>query len=290
MTENIRYLNRINQLSEDDMRDYVTLHRLLELEMSKPPKDMDLDLIDECFAQIDELAGEGPKHSSAVIQTKIKAILGTPVSKASRTSKKSRPIAATDTKNRHRVRNFFIILAASLVLLYSSLTIAAKVQGYDNAWDLISQKFIEIFNLDSGEALEEGNITLVMDGNHIQYSSISQLLIAENLDIMYPSELPSNITITAVQKIVRDDSSVSYLFMFSNNNLSMVVNDHYSFDISTVSNYEEQNYGDYMFYVKTLKNGNCQAICHHNGYEYLITGDDYTHLLQIISNMKGSSL
>ena len=148
MTENIRYLNRINQLSEDDMRDYITLHRLLEVEMRKSPKDMDLDLIDECSAQIDELVGEGPKHSSAAMQVKIKEILSTPTSKASHISKKSRPVVVADKKNRHRARNFFIILAAALVLLYSSLAIAAKVQGYDNAWDFITKKFFEIFYKD----------------------------------------------------------------------------------------------------------------------------------------------
>ena len=47
MTENIRYLNRIHQFSENDMRDFIVLHRLLEVEMSKSPEEMDLKLIDE---------------------------------------------------------------------------------------------------------------------------------------------------------------------------------------------------------------------------------------------------
>ena len=37
MTENIRYLNRINQLSENDMRDFIVLHRMLEVETDSTP-------------------------------------------------------------------------------------------------------------------------------------------------------------------------------------------------------------------------------------------------------------
>ena len=176
MTENIRYLNRINQLSESDMRDFIILHRLLEVEMSKSPEEMDLKLIDECSAQIDELAGEGPKHSSAVIQAKIQQILGEPISGASRNRAKVKAIPAADTKNRHCIRKFFIILAASLLLLYSSLTVAAKMQGYGNAWSFIANKIVEIFNLNTGEEVSSENITLVMDDDHTDYANIEDLL------------------------------------------------------------------------------------------------------------------
>ena len=287
MTENIRYLNRINQLSEDDMRDYITLHRLLEVEMRKSPKDMDLDLIDECSAQIDELVGEGPKHSPAAMQAKIKEILGTPTSKASHISKKSRPVVVADKKNRHRARNFFIVLAAALVLLYSSLAIAAKVQGYDNTWEFITQKFIEIFNLDSGESLEEGNVTLVMDSGRTTYSSVDELLEAENLDILYPSYMPEGLALKTVRKYLHENGKYELVFAYNNGACSLIVRNYYTYSISAVTNFEHHDFGTYHFYVKQMQDGSFQAICQFEGYEYAINYFDREELLQIIKSMKG---
>lgn len=287
MTENIRYLNRINQLSEDDMRDYITLHRLLEVEMRKSPKDMDLDLIDECSAQIDELVGEGPKHSPAAMQAKIKEILGTPTSKASHISKKSRPVVVADKKNRHRARNFFIILAAALVLLYSSLAIAAKVQGYNNTWEFITQKFIEIFNLEAGESLEEGNITLVMDTERRVYSSIDEMLEKEDLNILYPSMLPDDVKITSVNKRYRNETEFSLIFFFSEETLSVVVKNYYTLKIEFSAEFEKIQLEKFDFYITQLDNGHYQTIFQLDGYEYFITHSSREELIKLIDNMKG---
>ena len=286
MTENIRYLNRINELNEDDMRDYITLHRLLEKEMSKPPKEMDLDLIDECFAQIDELVGEGPKHSPMAVQAKITEILDTPTSKTSHIRKKSRPVAAADTKNRHRVRNFFIILAASLVLLYSSLAVAAKVQGYDNTWKFITQKFIEIFNLDSGESLEEDNITLVMEDQVAHYHSIEELLNAEGMNILYPSYIPEYTQLMSVHKYVQGEN-LKMNFAFTDQNLSITLKNHYTYAPETLIGFEKITNEYCSFYIKDLKNGNYQTFCQFNGYEYSIIYNNYDELIKIINSMEG---
>lgn len=285
MTENIRYLNRINQLSENDMRDFIVLHQILEVEMSKHPKQMDLDLIDECSAQIDELVGEGPKHSSAAIQAKIKEILGAPTSKAS-DNKQRRPIAAVDTKNRHRVRNFFIILAASLILLYSSLTVAAKVQGYDNAWKFITQKFIEIFNLESGESLEEGSITLVMEDQVVVYDSIGALLDAEGMELLYPAYIPESNSLVSVYKYIQSNH-IRWGFDFQNDNLSIVIKNYYSYDFSVTEGQEELQTDLCLFRIVQLDNGNFQAACQYDGYEYTITHSDHAELLKILNSMKG---
>ena len=206
-----------------------------------------------------------------------------------KTGKKSRPIASADTKNRHRVRNFFIILAASLVLLYSSLAVAAKVQGYNNTWEFITQKFIEIFNLDSGESLKEGNITLVMDNDYIEYDSVFELLDAENLEILYPSSLPQETQLVTVQKKIRDNGITSYLFIFNDKNISIIVNNKYNIDLSTKVDLEIYKTTNGDFYIKHLENGCYQAMFQLCGYEYLITCDDYHTLIQIITNMKGHS-
>lgn len=285
MTENIRYLNRINELNEDDMRDYITLHRLLEKEMSKPPKEMDLDLIDECFAQIDELVGEGPKHSPMAVQAKITEILDTPTSKTSHIRKKSRPVTAADTKNRHRVRNFFIILAASLVLLYSSLAVAAKVQGYDNTWKFITQKFIEIFNLDSGESLEKGSITLVMEDQVVYYDSVEKLLNAEGMNILYPTYIPESVELISVYKYVQGDN-VKLVFDFQNDNPSIIIKNHYTYDFSITQGQEECQTAFCLFRIVQLDNGRFQAACQCDGYEYTITHTNYTELLR---SMKGQT-
>ena len=287
MTENICYLNRINQLSENDMRDFIVLHRMLEVEMSKSPEEMDLKLIDECSAQIDELAGEGPKHSSAVIQAKIQQILGEPTSRVSRNRAKVKAIPAVDTKNRHCIQKFFIILAASLLLLYSSLTVAAKMQGYSNAWEFVAQKFIEIFNLDGSKSLEEGNITLIVESKRISYNSIDALLRAEELNILYPSELPQNVSLTTVRKYIQPDGTCKFAFLFSDKNLSMTIKNQYTFDVSLLGDFEKIDMETHQIYIKNLQNGTFQALCQFEGYEYSITYNDYKEIVAIIESMKG---
>lgn len=288
MTENIRYLNRINQLSESDMRDFIVLHRLLEVEMSKSPEEMDLKLIDECSAQIDELAGEGPKHSSAVIQAKIQQILGEPISGASRNRAKVKAIPAADTKNRHCIRKFFIILAASLLLLYSSLTIAAKVQGYSNAWEFVAQKFIEIFNLDSGESLETGSFDFIMEDERVEYESVEALLREENLDILYPDYLPQNTSLMSVRKYNTTEDKFKITFTFNDDSFSIMILNHYTYDNKAIENFQRIDINKYRFYIKPLPNGTYQATSQLNGFEYTLNHDNYDELVKIIKSMKGS--
>lgn len=287
MTENIRYLNRINQLSEDDMRDYIVLHQLLEKEMSKSPKEMNLGLIDECSAQIDELVGEGPKRSSAAVQAQIQKILGIPSDGATKT-RKPRPIATVDTKNRHRIRNFFVILAASLVLLYSSMAIAAKVQGYDNAWEFVTQKFIEIFNLDSGEALEEGNITLIAEDQVLYYSSVEELLCVEGENILYPTYIPTSNSLVSVYKYTQADR-IKLALDFQNDNLFIYIKNYYTYDLSVTTGQEEYSNGLAIFYIVRLDNGYFQANCQYKGYEYTIMHNNHDELLKILQSMKGKT-
>lgn len=287
MTENIRYLNRINQLSESDMRDFIVLHRLLEVEMSKSPEEMDLKLIDECSAQIDELAGEGPKHSSAVIQAKIKQILGEPTSRVSRNRAKVKAIPAVDTKNRHCIQKFFIILAASLLLLYSSLTVAAKIQGYGNAWEFVAQKFIEVFNLDSGESLETGSFDFIMEDKCVVYNSVEALLREENLDILYPNFTTDTPPLKSVRKYTQNNNS-KFVFIFNNTSLSFVVCNYYTYDNQAVENLQTIDTNKYQFYIKLLPDGTYQATSQLNGFEYTLNHDNYDELVKIIKSMKGS--
>ena len=287
MTENIRYLNRINRLSENDMRDFIVLHRMLEVEMSKSPDEMDLKLIDECSVQIDELAGEGPKHSSAVIQAKIKQILGEPTSSASRNRAKAKAITAVDTKNRHCVRKFFVILAASLLLLYSTLTVAAKMQGYDNAWEFITQKFIEIFNLDSGESLEEDSFTFIMEDERIVYDSVEIFLKEENLDVLYPDYLPKSTSLKSVQKYNATEDKFKIAFAFNDNSFSLIIKNYYTYDYSVTEGQEEIQTSVCLFKLVQLENGQFQATCQHEGYEYTITHVNHSELLNVINSMKG---
>lgn len=288
MTENIRYLNRINRLSEDDMRDYIILHQLLEAEMSKPPREMDLDLIDECSAQINELAGEGPKHSSAAVQAKINEIMGVPFDRVSHGKKTPKTITAADTKNRHRTRKFFIILAASLVLLYSSLTVAAKVQGYDNAWEFIAQKISEIFDPNGSKTFKENNITLVVENERVIYNSVGSLLKDEQLDILYPTYLPEETSLKSVRKYIQNDGKSKFVFTYNNESLSITMKNYYTYDFSITEGQEEINLDYCLFRITPLDNGNFQASCQHNGYEYTIVHSNHAELLKIINSMKGS--
>ena len=287
MTENIRYLNRIHQLSESDMRDFIVLHRMLEVEMSKSPEEMDLKLIDECSAQIDELAGEGPKHSSAMIQAKIKQILGEPTSRVSRNRAKVKAITTVDMKNRHRVRKFFVILAASLLLLYSSLTVAAKMQGYSNAWEFIAQKFNEIFNLDSSKSLEEGSFNFIMEDERVEYDSVETLLREENLDILYPDYLPKNTSLKSVQKYNTTEDKFKITFTFNDASFSLMVKNYHTYDHSATEGQEEIQTNSCLFKLVQLENGCFQATCQHEGYEYTITHANHTELLNIVNSMKG---
>ena len=55
MTERNNYMQRINLTSKEDIREYIIVKRLIELEMRKPPQELDVDLVDECFAYMHDL-------------------------------------------------------------------------------------------------------------------------------------------------------------------------------------------------------------------------------------------
>lgn len=280
MTESNNYMQRINLTSKEDIREYIIVKRLIEREMRKPPQEMDVDLVDECFAYMQDLTGEGAGLDAAALDAKYREVLTAATSKR-------RQRAPARRFSKRPIRKFFIILAATLLLLLGTLTIVAKQLGYRNAWDFVTQKVNEIFDLNLGGTIEEDGITLIVDEQRVVYHSIDELLKAENLDILYPHSLPEGVAYTSVHKQRHNDTEYALIFRFNDENTSMVVKNYYSLDVQIAHKFEKYDTESFRFYITQLEVGHYQAIAQINGYEYSISHNNYDDLIYIIQNMKG---
>ncbi|MBQ8340587.1 MAG: hypothetical protein IJY16_09095 [Clostridia bacterium] len=280
MTESNNYMQRINLTSKEDIREYIIVKRLIEREMRKPPQEMDVDLVDECFAYMQDLTGEGAGLDAAALDAKYREVL------TAATSKRQQRAPARRFSKRN-IRKFFIILAATLLLLLGTLTIVAKQLGYRNAWDFVTQKVNEIFDLNLGDTIEEDGITLIVDEQHTIYGSIDELLKAEQLNILYPHSLPKGVNVRSVYKTAHVNEQFSMFLRFNSLDMSIVIKNYYTADFSSNKDLAPFETEIAIFYIKKLETGEFQGMCQHNGFEYLITCKDYNTLTHIMENMKG---
>lgn len=175
--------------------------------------------------------------------------------------------------------------AAMLAICFTSFSVmAASLGGYSAAWKYVSENVSSIMGL-SGTT-NVGNITLIKGDYTKKYNTIEELLIAENLDILYPSALPEGVKIERIDIIYYNKDKFNIMFEFNTYDYFFeVCNDLYG-DLDDFENYNVYTHNDLKFYIIDIPEG-YQATARKYEYEYNITCMDYTDLIYIIDNMKG---
>ncbi len=259
-------------MSEMDM--LRCLSQIIDHELDKPEHEMDATLIEQCSALMTELIPQGDRPTEQEMEDSLQSIL------ASSPTGLPRP-----RKSRRSLWIKVVAIAAAIAIVASmSLSVIAVKQGYANAFEYVSDKFIVLFNLDTGIFSNNNGITVIRDSNSIKYTTIDELIIEENLDILYPSTLPEDIQIKQIRIIINNTGNEDIYFTFNNDLFAIKIRDICS-DLDKVTNYSIYHMQGINYYVQPVGT-TFQAICQHNGYEYMIIAKDRESLIFILDNMK----
>ena len=252
------------------------LCQIIDNETDKPEDEIDFALIGECSAYLRELsdkAAEATKEQKERILQQIKA-------HHNQTATKSAKVLRPSWKKMGKV---VAIAATVAVLLLSTLTVLAKVNGYSNAWEYVKENIQKIIGMDAGDRVNAGNITLIKNDGVVAYKSIEELLESEGLDIMYPSELPEGVQITKISEQIISPNYTIYCYKFSDENISITVSTKSNVVLENMEKHPKIENTHIVAYLVKNEMGDCQAICYDDKYEYRICCTDYDVLIKLLS-------
>ena len=275
-------LRKIHLYCYEDVQEFLSIHKTLDEEIEKPEAEMDKVLIEECLKYVEVVMGEDDDIDEEKLDAKYQEIMARVEQK-----QPAQPAKVIKSK-KHSVRKFFFILAAAITVLFTTLTIAAKICGYDNAWEFVYQKALEILELDAGNRIESDNITLIKNNDAEKFSSFGEFLEKESLDILYPQSLPNHLKIETIYKHRSADDKLNYTVEFNDKNTYFVIRNYHSVDLETITSVEICFCNNKKFLIQKNDNGTYQALCNDGNYEYTINAPDYDTLMHILRNLKGS--
>ena len=198
-------------------------------------------------------------------------------------------ITASRAKKPHRfLKRLATTCAAMLVFCFLSLSVAAVALGsYSAAWEYISSNVSEILNLNGSKKVD--GITIIKSDYTKKYDTIEELLIAENLDILYPAALPEGVEVERVKVFAFDNDKEKIMLIYNDTKYSIQITNYFSIDLNKIKNYDIYSIGDINFYITPTHNGSYEAICQYNNMEYTIISNNQDNLKYILSHMKGLS-
>ena len=267
--------------SKDELIEY--LCNTIQYEVEKG-EDADYDLVRECSDWLDELTADEFVFTPEELAARLEAIKNGKVIHLSRTHKSHSHQPFIKRKVFARVS----ILVASLVLLsFLSLSVLAMHAGYDSVWLYISTNIKTILGMEQGETVTEDGITIIRNSEPKRYNTIDELLVAEGLNVMYPSVIPNNQNITEIRYVDEGEDRYTLYFAFSDNSYTLQVFNYYISNLNMMENVDMVTINGINYYISTKGDASFHAICQHNGFEYAIDSNNYEDLLIIINNMKG---
>ena len=241
-------LRKIHLYCYEDVQEFLAIHRSLEEELQKPDEEMDMALVEECLDYIDLVMCTDTAVDEKTLDAKYQEALA----KASQ-KQDVQPTRIVKRSKKRAVRKFFFILAAAITVLFTTLTITARICGYKNAWEFVYQKAIELRCFDTEDSFEEDGITLIGNGEVETFASFEEFLEKEELDILYPQPLPEGLRMNTITKYCFEDGSCSYNISLNDPNASFTIGNHHIFNLDFMENTEIYAYQNLSFYLQYLQ-------------------------------------
>lgn len=282
------YLTRLNM--SDAPRDVRMqwLCKIIDNEMAKNVDEIDMELVNECQEELAELMAEErtERFAGQDASTSAESEYAGNLSSRGRTHAKGH----TACYAKKRIRLASLIAAVVILASFASLSVVASFKGYASAFEYVSAMAQALFNMNDGEVVEDGDITVIRNGNTERYSSIKDFVDECNLDIMYPTNLPEGLTIQNVVMVDLGDNKLSVEFVFNDTNISILINNYHS------TNQEDLKNNNYSI-LKTECGVFCvikkdmiyQGICYKDNNEYIVSADNYDYLTTLINLLTGES-
>ena len=187
-------------------------------------------------------------------------------------------LPAEQPKKKHYRLKKALLIAAAVIALACSATLVATAFGFD-----VFAHFRELLSCPAGAKMEESGITLVHFGESAQYSSMEELLAAEELDIMYPTKLPEGVKITEVNVIEGADKKETVEIITSDELLRIYIELYAKEMGSTFADCKKVEINGKLFYIRNEINA---AFAYISGNYYSIQANNHEDILLIINSMK----
>lgn len=192
-----------------------------------------------------------------------------------------KPKTVSDTparKKRIRLRKVLIIAATFLVLVIG-ISAIAEAMGF-GVFEYIS----EILGLSQGTHVDKGVVTLIHPNGSKEYASVEELLLAEDLNILYPSIMPEGVSIERIDIYDTETGGKTIRFVTGSMNTSVLVDtcvgsppeDYIASEKYRVEDREYYLFEESLFY----------AISYNNNNRYTICSTNRENVILIIENMK----
>lgn len=269
--------------SDDQIR--IWLFAIIQAELEKDDAEVDQELIDECSDCEAFLSHNNPeitREEYAIGLARIKE-------KAQATQAESPNVTVqTKPKRRRFMRGAVFILAATLAVTILSVSVVAAFNGSD-AWEFILNSINWFWKANPGDTIERKNVTLIKGKTVAEYSSVEEALIAGGFEnILYPIILPYEAEIEQiVQSHEGTETEYRLIFILNSDRLSYCAYNYKRHDMEKWNNLETLTINNKTFYIAAIQDSNqYQAACYYNGFEYIITCDNYDSLISILNNME----
>lgn len=263
------------------------LEQLIDLETEKVMNcrtEPDTSFLDSCY----EALKKYEDYDSIVSEEKIKEIS----ENAYNIHLYNQFISKKRKKHTRIFTRIGVCFAAICFVIFSSFSVMALVAGgYSQAWECISNRVHYIFNMDNKSEVIDG-IEIIKPNYTKTYATIEELLINEDLDILYPAALPDGFKIESL-RISDYDNQFKIYILFNTNDINLTIKNSYSVNMESISQEDgimTYTVGDINFYITSKNNEIYQGIAQINGYEYLINTTNHDLMIYIISNLKGLEL
>ena len=261
-------LQRMTDKTNQEKIEY--LFQVIEEELAKPRAQIDDVLIYHCQRHIDVL---GEKDAFDLSDEAL--------DRAWAEMKVHLPARPSVRRKRFSWRRAIVIAAAVLLLVTTMLTVIAHTGGYGSLCNYLVHL---VHKTDPGDSVTKGGLTFINRGEATKYDSIEELLAAEELDIMYPTELPDGLYIEKI-KIIEGSNDISFVFNSFDTNIVIHMNPKMNI---TDGNYTACETNDNTFYVFQKETGEYVAVCYTPKHEYVIMAKNYKNLQTLMEYMRGT--
>ena len=271
--------NETKKFNESEFID--KLEMLYELEMQKPINSIDTDFVDEIVLLSLELKGIKTTLTPEEVEEKVRKIPFVEIATLN-TTPESVKGRATKVKS-HKI----LLIAAIISILVAIVTITSIAFDW-NIFDELKNRFGTVAETPVDQEIDVNGISVYMRGESQKYKTVEEAINALNLDVLYPSELPDNISL---EKIVLSDfeSKEKLVFSFSDEKFTYAIlfDDKLPEDVLADKNVEiiKVNKLDCYVIYKTDMNM-VQFYFAYNGALYKTTYNNKQDLIEVIDNLK----
>lgn len=247
------------------------LMAIVLLETSKPYREMDSSLVDECIDFLMELEGK-ERLSKAEIKQRVNSI----PFKGRVTS------LSSDVKKKVRAKR--LALAAAVIALILALFSIFTLASDTTFGDLLAKMGHSLMELMDERTVEFDGVTMYNNDEIKRYKTVEELVKTEELDVLYPTWLPENVKVSQVTYVIEGEKA-EYSVLCNNPrySVSIYMNRVIDEDLKNDCLLKEINKCEvYYFVEKDFVQGNFI----YKETLYAVTADTEENLFRIIENLK----